>query len=195
MISYQNPGKAVGSTRRSHQLQLLLDQLNLPSGRLDEAALARVVLAVASSPSIYDDLVVDDPAHRWWMTLHEARNFDLRVLSWGPDQSSGWHDHGGSSGAFTVTSGAVAERSRADDAVGVTTRDFSVGQFATFGPGHVHDVEYMSGHPAVSIHAYSPPLTGLTYYERTELGFVARGVVDEERRSAFETPSGRPVGV
>jgi len=39
----------------------------------------------------------------------------------------------------------------------------------------------------VSIHAYSPPLSGLTYYERTRFGFVAREFIEEERRSTFRT--------
>ena len=39
----------------------------------------------------------------------------------------------------------------------------------------------------MSIHAYSPPLSGLTYYERTRFGFIARELIEEERRSTFRT--------
>jgi hypothetical protein len=42
---------------------------------------------------------------------------------------------------------------------------------------------YEAGKPAVSIHAYSPPLSGLTVYDRTRFGFVARDFVNEERRA------------
>jgi hypothetical protein len=41
---------------------------------------------------------------------------------------------------------------------------------------------YEAGQPAVSVHAYSPPLKGLTFYERTPLGFVARDFLLEEVR-------------
>ena len=41
---------------------------------------------------------------------------------------------------------------------------------------------YEAGKPAVSIHAYSP-LSGLTVYDRTRFGFVARDFVNEERRA------------
>ena len=51
----------------------------------------------------------------------------------------------------------------------------------------MHDVLHETGEPAVSIHAYSPPLSGLTYYERTRFGFVAREFIEEERRSTFRT--------
>jgi hypothetical protein len=49
-------------------------------------------------------------------------------------------------------------------------------------PEHVHDVIYESGQPAASIHAYSPPLSGLTVYDRTRFGFVACEFVAEEQR-------------
>jgi len=163
----------------------LVRTLGTPPTRLSEDQLDAVVLAVAMRPMLYQDLVVSDAEHRWWMQLHLAQNLDVRVLSWAPDQASDWHDHGGSSGAFAVTSGALLEQSRADDGVSVRTRRLAVGQHGSFGPAHVHDVQHAAGSPAVSIHAYSPPLTGLTYYQRSALGFVAQAVVPEERRDAF----------
>jgi hypothetical protein len=34
-----------------------------------------------------------------------------------------------------------------------------------FGPRYVHDVRNLGSLPAVSVHAYSSPLTSMTYYE------------------------------
>jgi len=167
-------------------LDHILSGLNLPGGRLTEVALQRIVIAVAGRPELFDDLVVADPAHRWWLTLREADNFDLRVLSWEHDQTSDWHDHGGSAGAYVVTRGSLRERFRAADGVTVSERVAGAGKPVAFEPAHVHDVTYASGSPAVSIHAYSPPLSGLTYYDHGPLGFVAREVVPEESRRAFE---------
>jgi hypothetical protein len=62
-----------------------------------------------------------------------------------------------------------------------------VGECGSFGTDYVHDVVFESGDPAVSIHAYSPPLSGLTFYDRTRFGFVAREFIEEERRSSFRT--------
>jgi len=183
------PADGPALSGRARQLDDLLGQLKLPRGRLAEARLATLVLAVASRPHLFKDLVVDDPDTRWWMLLHEAENFDLRVLSWERDQGSDWHDHGGASGAYAVTSGSLVERFRDVDNVSLVSRRIGVGQFATFGPSHVHDVVHGDGAPAVSIHAYSPPLTGLTLYDRTSYGFVAREVVPEERRKPFEVRS------
>lgn len=181
------PAKRLALSTRVRHLDDLLGQLKLPRGRLPEAGLATLVLAVASRPHFFEDLVVDDPDSRWWMLLHEAENFDLRVLSWERDQETDWHDHGGASGAYAVTSGALVERFRDVDNVSLVSRRIGVGQFATFGPSHIHDVVHGDGAPAISIHAYSPPLSGLTLYDRTRYGFVAREVVPEERRKPFET--------
>jgi hypothetical protein len=177
---------AARAEERVKELDEILAELDLPSGRLSTLALMRVVVAVAARSELFDDLVVDDPDHRWWMTLHEAGNFDLRVLSWERNQASDWHDHGGSSGAYVVTSGSLRERYRADDGVSVSERLTEVGQPLAFGPSHVHDVTYDYGTPAVSVHAYSPPLVGLTFYDHSPLGFVARDVVLEESRRPFE---------
>jgi hypothetical protein len=46
---------------------------------------------------------------------------------------------------------------------------------------------YESGKPAVSIHAYSPPLAGQTNYIHTPFGFIAHEYVQEEQRAASRT--------
>jgi hypothetical protein len=46
----------------------------------------------------------------------------------------------------------------------------------SFGPRHVHDVRNSSaGSVAVSVHAYSPPLSAMTRYELTPGGLMAVG--------------------
>jgi len=165
----------------------LIAQLRVPSGRLSEEDLGRVVQALARRRDLFADLVVDDSQHRWWMQLLRTEHLDLRILSWENEQSSDWHDHGGSSGAFFVTDGALQEQFRDVDSVSIGRRRFASGEFGTFGPSHVHDVVYETGTPAVSIHAYSPALSGLTYYDHTRFGFVAREVISEEVRGQSRT--------
>jgi hypothetical protein len=161
----------------------LLHSLHLPADRLTPSELERVAHEVALRPALWEDLVVDSPDERWWLVLHNAGNYEVRLLSWEFDQSSGWHDHGGSSGGFYVTSGKLDERSRTGHGVSFRSQQFGPGEQGCFGPAHVHDVSYAEGHPAVSIHAYSPPLTYLTMYDETPLGLVAREVVPDYRRS------------
>ena len=46
----------------------------------------------------------------------------------------------------------------------------------SFGPRHVHEVVNETAAPAVSIHAYSPPLAGMRRYELTGRGLVLAAV-------------------
>jgi hypothetical protein len=172
---------------RAEVIRRVLDNLDLDEGRLSSHDLERVALAVAARPELYEDLVVDDETSRWWLLLFRNPAYEVKLLTWEHDQSSDWHDHGGSSGVFAVTAGVLIERHRAADHVAIETRKFGAGQYGAFGPDHVHDVVFETGHPAVSIHVYSPPLTGLTFYDRTDFGFVAREFIPEDDRGAQRT--------
>ena len=59
----------------------------------------------------------------------------------------------------------------------IHTRRFRrCGRARSFGPRHVHEVVNESAAPAVSIHAYSPPLAGMRRYELTRSGLVLAAV-------------------
>jgi hypothetical protein len=176
---------------RTEQLRDVLESLALPEGRLSTGELERVVRAVAARPELFEDLVVDDVTNRWWLLLYKTDNYEVRILSWERDQSSDWHDHGGSSGAFAFTAGTVIEYYRASNQVDVETVRYGAGDHGSFGPSHVHDMLYEAGQPAVSVHAYSPPLKGLTFYDRTPFGFVARDFLLEEVRGETRSPGSR----
>ncbi len=47
---------------------------------------------------------------------------------------------------------------------GLRPRRLRAGRSAGFPLGHVHDVGNPAPAPAVSVHAYSPPLTAMSYY-------------------------------
>jgi hypothetical protein len=172
---------------RAEEILRMLESLGLPEGPLSHDDLEIVALAIASRGDLYEDLVLDDERSRRWMLLFRNLAYEVKLLTWERDQSSDWHDHGGSSGAFAVTSGVLLERHRGDDHVGVVSGHFGVGQFGAFGPDYVHDIVHGAGTPAVSIHVYSPPLSARTLYERTEFGFVAKEFVPEESRSTQRT--------
>jgi hypothetical protein len=168
---------------RANELRSFFESFHLPDGRLDTDTLERITDALAARPDLFEDLLVDDEINRWSLQLWVTENYEVRLLTWEREQSSDWHDHGGSSGAWSVTAGALYETYRAEDDVSTRDRHYVAGDNGSFGPEHVHDVIYENGKPAVSIHAYSPPLTGLTVYDRTRFGFVAREFVLEERRA------------
>ncbi len=56
-------------------------------------------------------------------------------------------------------------------------RTLPAGQVRAFGAGYVHDVVNVWTEPAVSVHAYSPPLTVMRRYELTA-GGLARSAIE-----------------
>lgn len=82
------------------------------------------------------------------------------VISWLPGQGTGFHDHGESAGAFAVAFGSLEERR-----VGHAPAVVQSGDVRAFDSDYTHDVWNASTAPAISIHAYSPPLTEMTHYE------------------------------
>lgn len=128
-------------------------------------------------------LVEFDEAQRWHQRLYRDRRVDVWLISWLPTQGTQLHDHGGSAGAFTVLSGELAEAiyqpgvaptsgrvvPRPEAAALVERRRLS-GTGVGFGSHYVHDVRNLSDAPAVSVHAYSPPLTSMRFYDLDEAG-------------------------
>jgi predicted metal-dependent enzyme (double-stranded beta helix superfamily) len=167
---------------RAQQLSELLDDLNLPEGRLSPDQLEDVARLVAQRPDLFEDLLIDDGSVHWSLLLLQNSNFEVKVLTWSGEQDVDWHDHGGASGAMALVTGWLNEQSRNDDGVSVASRRFGPGDSGAFGPDHLHDVNFEYGRPAISIHTYSPPLPGMTHYDLTRFGFVAREYVPEVPR-------------
>ena len=57
----------------------------------------------------------------------------------------------------------------------VRNRCALTGSVTTFGSRHLHDVSNAATAPAVSVHAYSPPLTAMRRYEMTASGLALAG--------------------
>ncbi len=161
---------------RAAAIGALLDSFQLRGDRLTPTELEHLAADVAARPELWRDLVVDSTEKRWWLILHRTANFEVHLLSWEVDQETDWHDHGGSSGGFSVVDGTLYERYRTNAGADLHARHFGPGSAGCFGPAHVHDMKHESGRPAVSIHAYSPPITLFTTYEETPYGLTASGL-------------------
>ena len=98
--------------------------------------------------------------HRWYERLYQGPDHDIWVISWMPGQSTGFHDHGESSGALVVATGSLEEHRPGHQPLVIPP-----GKSRAFGPDYAHDVRNVSLAPAVSIHAYSPSLTHMNEYE------------------------------
>jgi hypothetical protein len=93
-----------------------------------------------------------------------------------PGQSTGFHDHGGSNGAFGIVWGDLDESVVPRDGGAVLVNRIGSGAVRSFGPRHAHDVRNCSASSvAVSVHAYSPPLSVTRQYDLTPSGLVISG--------------------
>lgn len=136
--------------------------------RLSPSRLAALARAAATGHD-WAALVRYRPDERWYHRLEQGDDHEVWLLSWLPGQRTGFHDHYGSAGAFAVVRGELREyttgRSRG---TGMPRgADVAAGRVRSFGPAHVHEVVNASTGPAVSVHAYSPPLAGMRRYELT----------------------------
>ena len=177
------PGWGV-SAERQQAIAEVLGSLAPPAGRLAPVQLRAVTVGLAARHSLWADLVVRDPDVRWYLPLHRSNSCDVWLLAWERGQDTDWHDHGGSSGSFAVAEGCLVEQYRAPGGRRMARRRLLASEAVAFGPAHVHDVAHGGGGSATSIHAYSPPLMAMTYYDATEYGLIARETV------AVDAPEG-----
>jgi rhodanese-related sulfurtransferase/predicted metal-dependent enzyme (double-stranded beta helix superfamily) len=165
---------------------------NTGEARRTPEELADIVSVFASSDEWMDKVRLRADK-RWYERLYLGPDYDIWVISWLPGQSTGFHDHGASSGAFVVATGVLEER-----CVGEPTRVMPPGKPRAFGPDYAHDVRNASLAPAITIHAYSPPISDMNEYELEGNRLVARDrasrdaqAVDQEGQVQRWIPSDR----
>jgi predicted metal-dependent enzyme (double-stranded beta helix superfamily) len=163
----------------------------LAPARLSQARLSEIVSSLAGRPGGWGEVVRYDAARRWYQRLELTDDHEVWLLSWLPGQSTGFHDHGLAAGAFAVAEGQVRERTVAEGQVRERTvaegqrplvRNLTVarGSVRTFGPHYTHDVINVTAEPALTVHAYSPPLTAMRRFELTDSGLVQTGTEMEQ---------------
>lgn len=138
--------------------------------------------------------VRSDADERWHVRLHCDEAVDVWLISWTTAQGTELHDHGGSAGAFTVVEGTLTESvwTGSTDAGALRDLDRAAGETVTFDERYVHDVRNTRGPVAVSVHAYSPPLRLMNFYDvaGTRLERLASSWTDDPE---IEAPSYRSV--
>jgi predicted metal-dependent enzyme (double-stranded beta helix superfamily) len=139
-------------------------------GILSPKQLAAEVRRLTATPAEWVARVRLDPEGRWYERIHTADGYEVWLISWLPGQSTGFHDHGGSAGAFGVVWGALDEC--------VVPGGSSPALVSKVASGDVRNSA--TGSVAVSVHAYSPPLSAMTRYDLTPGGLVVAATEGEE---------------
>lgn len=117
----------------------------------------RVALEFAADRARWRHLLRYDPDHRFSVLAERADGDEIWLMSWLPGQGMDLHDHGTTTGAFTLVTGRLTEtvaRRAVDGRVVTEVHTPSAGQSRVFGPGYVHQVRNDGPDPAVSVHVY-----------------------------------------
>ena len=143
---------------------------------LNLADLACIVRETAAAADDWLEIVRFTSGSRWFRRLTLAEEYEIWLLTWLPGQRTGFHDHGRARGAFTVARGELHETLGAPGSTQLRRRIAGQGSVTSFGGHHLHDVSCNSAEPAISVHAYSPPLSAMRRYEMTDTGLTLVGI-------------------
>ena len=143
-------------------MTITLPSRALNQERAPDQSLTDLLLRVVADRELWQPLIRFDATERYWARIPVPEAMDVWLLTWTTSQGTELHDHGESEAAFTVISGVLDEIRPAGGRLVVHKR--APGSVVSVLPGELHDVRNELAEPAISIHAYSPRLTAMTFY-------------------------------
>jgi mannose-6-phosphate isomerase-like protein (cupin superfamily) len=151
--------------------------------------LERFAAGLAADPERWGHLVRHADDVRVYELIWDDDDVNAWVICWSQDQDTGFHDHDESGAAIAVISGRVRE-----DRLTLSGRPHSLqveaGTTFTVPPVAIHRVMHAGDGPAVTIHAYSPPLRRTGAYR-----VGADGRLERESLPFEEELRGEPAAV
>ena len=129
----------------------------------------------ADDVRVYEQIWDDEDVNAW-------------VICWSEDQDTGFHDHDESAAAIHVIDGRVRE-DRLRLWAPPETRVSVAGETFTVPPSAIHRVLHAGTGPAVTIHAYSPPLRRVGAYRVRGNGELERLAQSYEHELRAESDS------
>jgi predicted metal-dependent enzyme (double-stranded beta helix superfamily) len=145
----------------------------MPGQDLSETELLRLARGFAARSGEWQHLVEHDPERRRYVELLRQEHISVWLICWSDEQDTGYHDHDLSAGAVAVVAGQVQEE-RLTLGGAPRSRIAGAGEGFTFSAADIHRVSHAPGEPAVTIHAYSPPLWRMGAYELLPDGGLRR---------------------
>jgi mannose-6-phosphate isomerase-like protein (cupin superfamily) len=151
---------------------------------LSSEQLERFVAALASDPGRWRHLVRHERDVRVYEQLFSDERVNAWLICWCDGHDTGFHDHDESAGAVAVISGRVRDE-RIVLGSAPLARELSAGECFNIPPTAIHRVLHSGNVPAITIHAYSPPLTRMGAYRIGAHGELEREALthDEELRA------------
>ena len=157
------------------------------AGVLDPVELVQFAAELASSPERWRDLVRPDGEARAYETIWSDERVNAWAICWSAHSDTGFHDHDDSAAGIVVIEGSVIEE-RLTMAGPPFSRRFGAGESFHIAASAIHRVRHAAGVPALTIHAYSPPLRRQGVYRTGPDGILEREATPytEELRARHE---------
>jgi quercetin dioxygenase-like cupin family protein len=149
--------------------------------------LQQFVDRLAENPELWRHLIRHDPHARNYEQIWDDSDVNAWLICWSNEQDTGFHDHDDSAAAITVIEGEIRDE-RLSLGPGSLQRLLGPGETITVEPTAIHRVLHAGTTPAITIHAYSPPLTRTGSY-----GFGPGGALQRTPRSYAEELRAEPV--
>jgi predicted metal-dependent enzyme (double-stranded beta helix superfamily) len=144
-------------------------------GMTDAGRLRAVIGEALLDRKRWRHLVRHEHSERVCELLHVSASVELWLVCWAHGHDTGFHDHDRSAAEIAVVSGAIREQRLVlhDEPISATHEQ---GAWVTVPSGDIHRVTHAAGRPAVTLHAYSPPLERVGTYVIGEDGRLRRHV-------------------
>ena len=127
------------------------------------AELRELVEGLAAHPELWADDVRHAAGERVCVNLARTEELEVWLICWLEGHDTGFHDHDDAAAAITVAAGAVRDDRLSLGGPALTTTHESGATF-TVDAGGIHRVRHHGEEPAVTLHAYSPPLGRMGSY-------------------------------
>ncbi len=130
---------------------------------LDLEQLERFVGSLAADADGWRHLIRHEDRARVYEQIFADEHVNAWLICWSENQDTGFHDHDDSAGGIAVISGRVLEE-RLVLGADPLLRTFAAPERFTVPASAIHRVLHCGEEPAVTIHAYSPPLRRMGAY-------------------------------
>jgi mannose-6-phosphate isomerase-like protein (cupin superfamily) len=157
---------------------------------LTSEELSAFATGLAGEPERWAHLLEDLDGTRAYELVWEDPDVNAWAIRWSEDADTGFHDHDESAAGIAVIRGQVRE-DRLTLMGAPRSREFGAGETFVVEPVAIHRVLHSGDGPALTIHAYSPPLRRTGAYRVGTDGELER----ESQPCEVELGAERPVPV
>ncbi len=119
-----------------------------------------------------------DPGERHYALVHRDDDVEVYVVCWADGHDTGFHDHDDSAAAIAVIDGSIVEERLY--LAGARAARYGAGELIEVPSEAIHRVRHAGEAPAVTLHAYSPPLSRVGTYEIAPSGALLRHAKDAD---------------